>query len=290
VRPSKPEYESEPDGLDLDAMFQRLTYRVSVGTPGRGATAAIQRARHRRVVRAGLGAALAVAGVIGAIAVGGNLFLRSGPGSGDAGPTVPTPSASPSLPSTLQSPGAGATAAPIPPEALITAADVPFRPSSGAVTRLPIPLANTRAELCGIRAIPPITGGEAAVVYSVGPDGEIEQYVREVGDRINADGWAYGVRSDLDYCFEAQGNQVPGFQVRTRPLGTVSTGGYTVTLRVATTRATNVVPESHFYAVGQAGTLVTALRYDAAGTDWRQTEAGFRQLVTTAMERLVAAG
>ena len=37
MRPSKPEYESEPDGLDLDAMFQRLMYRVSVGAPGRDA-------------------------------------------------------------------------------------------------------------------------------------------------------------------------------------------------------------------------------------------------------------
>ena len=103
MRPSKPEYESEPDGLDLDAMFQRLTYRVSAGALGSGATAAIQRARHRRVVRAGFSAALALAGVIGAIAVGGNLFLRSGPGSGEAGPT-PIPSASPTQPSTL-SPG-----------------------------------------------------------------------------------------------------------------------------------------------------------------------------------------
>jgi len=286
VRTGSPEYDIEPDGLDLDAIFQRVSYRVTVGAPGRGPTAAIRTAHRRRVARAGVGAVLAVAGVVGAIAVGANLIARHGPG----GPVGPASTAT--GPSTLESadPGAPAGKA-IPRSLLLTMADIPFGAATPPPYELIPALANTWAETCGVRAEPPIIGGENAVVLGVsGMRGEIEQYVRDAGDQINAAGWMYGVRSAMDWCFRDAGADVPGYRLTIRPLGTLSAAGYTAAVRVALTDARNDDPRIHLYAVGRAGTLVTAIRYDVPGTDPDRLVAGFKALVTAGMERLAGIG
>lgn len=288
MRSGSPEYDVEPDGLDLDAMFQRLSYRVTVGAPGRGPAAAIRSARRRRVARTGVAAALAAAGVVGAIAVGANLLIRNSAG-GPAGPAAPASTAP--QPSTLQTTEPGPPGPkPIPSNLLLTPDDVPFGTHTPPNALTPT-LDDTRAEECGVRAEPPITGGENAVVLDLGGTrGEIEQYVRDVGDQINAEGWTYGVRSAMDWCLEVAGAEIPGHRLTIRPLGTLSAAGYTAAVRVALTTAPDTPAGIHLYAVGRAGTLVTAIRYDVTGTDPDPLVAGFKALVTTGMERLAGAG
>lgn len=288
MRTGSPEYDVEPDGLDLDAMFQRLTYRVTVGVPGPGAAAAIGRARRRRVARAGVAATLAVAGIAGALVVAANVFLVGRPGS-PIGPAQPAPTAT--LPNTFETQEPGTPSGSIPDDLMLTQADIPFEvdPTPPPYTLTPL-LEQTRAQACGVRALGPITGPEKAVLLGVGGlAGEIEQYVREVGDQVNAEGWTFGARSELDWCLEMEGSAVPDYRLTIRPLGTVSTAGYTVTLRLALTTAPDQDPGIHFYAVGRAGTLVTAIRYDLTGADPEPFVAGFKALVTTGMERLAAA-
>ncbi|MGH8836574.1 MAG: hypothetical protein ACRDWG_16495 [Actinomycetes bacterium] len=289
MRTGSPEYDIEPDGLDLDAMFRRLSYRVTVGAAGLGPAAAIRSAHRRRVARAGVGAVLAAAGVVAAVAVGANLLARNSAGS-PAGPAAPAPTAT--QPSTLQTTEPGPPGSkPIPSHLLLTPDDIPFSTQAAQPNALVPALADTRAEECGVRAEPPITGGENAVVLGVGGKrGEIEQYVRDVGDLINAEGWTYGVRSAMDWCFEVAGAEIPGYRLTIRPLGTLSAIGYTATVRVALTTAPDTPPRIHLYAVGRAGTLVTAIRYDVTGTDPDPLVAGFKALVTTGMERLAGAG
>jgi len=275
----------EPDGLDLDAMFHRLSYRVTVGAPGPGPATAMRTAHRRRVARAGVGAVLAAAGVVGAIVVGVNLLARNSAG-GPAGPAAPAPTATQAHPLQTVGPGLPAPKT-IPRDLLLTPADVPFGAEFPPPYELIPEPANTLAEACGVRAEPPITGGENAVVLGVGGmRGEIEQYVRDAGDQINAAGWMYGVRSAMDWCFRDAGTGVSGYRLTFRPLGTLSAAGYTATVRVALTDARNDDPRVHLYAVGRAGTLVTVIRYDVPGTDPDPLVAGFKALVTTAMERL----
>ena len=289
MRPRSPEYDVEPDGLDLDAMFHRLSYRVTVGAPGRGPAAAIRSAHRRRVARAGFGAMLAVAGVVGAIAVGASLLGRNSAGA-PGGPAAPAPTAT--QPNSLftgePSPSGPA---PISSDLLLTVADLPFGARTPPPYQLMPALSDTRAETCGVRAEPPITGGENAVVLGVGGmRGEIEQYVRDAGDRVNAAGWMFGVRSALDWCFEVAGAEIPGYRLTIRPLGALSGAGYTAAVRLALTNAPDAAPEIHLYAVGRAGTLVTAIRYDVTGTDPDPLVAGFKALVRTGMERLAGGG